>query len=438
MVGAPLPFPQTLTVVGLGYIGLPTSAALAAAGRRVFGVDRNDRIVRALAQGDITIIEPGLAEAVTAAVRSGLLTAHRDMQPADAFLIAVPTPFRDDFEPDLEYVESAARAIAPALRPGNVVILESTSPPGTTLSVSRWLAEERPDLRFPHEYAAADVRVAHCPERVLPGRTMIEIRTNNRVVGGITPECAQQAAKVYELFCTGEIVLTDATSAEMAKLAENAFRDCNIAFANELANVCESLGLDAWEVIRLANKHPRVSILKPGPGVGGHCIAVDPWFIVASARSITPLIQAARAVNDGRPEAVVDQVLSAIATVPGSVPATGRVAVLGLAFKADIDDLRESPAMDIALALARSSTVTELLVVEPHIQELPAALAETGRAQLLPLTAALEQADVIALLVDHSAFAYVRAEQVGSRPVIDTRGQWLWARRSAGFVGGIQ
>jgi UDP-N-acetyl-D-mannosaminuronic acid dehydrogenase len=283
-------FERGIAVVGLGYIGLPTSAVIATRGVLVKGVDTNAATIAAINAGEVPVVEPDLDVVVAGAVARGLFTASNAMPEADVYMIAVPTPFKEGHEPDLSYVEAAARSIAPQLRGGEVVILESTSPPGTTRKVSEWIAAARPDLKLPHDAPGnPDVFVAHCPERVLPGRIMIELVENDRLVGGLTLQCAERAAAVYTLFCCGEIVLTDAESAEMAKLVENSFRDVNIAFANELANVCESMGLDVWEIIKLANRHPRVNVLNPGPGVGGHCIAVDPWFIVAAAPAHHPL-----------------------------------------------------------------------------------------------------------------------------------------------------
>ena len=340
------------------------------------------------------------------------------MQPADAFLVAVPTPFKEGHQPDLTYVEQATRSLAKVLRGGEVVILESTSPPGTTLQMSRWLAEERPDLRFPHEHPEApDVHVAHCPERVLPGRIMLELITNDRLVGGLTTACAERAADLYRLFCKGDVIITDAASAEMAKLVENSFRDVNIAFANELASVCEHMDLDVWEVIALANKHPRVNVLQPGPGVGGHCIAVDPWFIVAAAPEQTRLIRAAREINDARPSQVVAQ-------VDVLAPQGATVACLGLAFKPNIDDLRESPAVDATRLLSVARPDLRILAVEPHVRELPRSLASLDNVTFVPLEKALEVADVVLLLVDHKDFHSVDAATLQGKRVVDTRGAW--------------
>jgi UDP-N-acetyl-D-mannosaminuronic acid dehydrogenase len=298
------------------------------------------------------------------------------------------------------------------------VILESTVPPGTTLQVSRWIAEERPDLRLPHEHPDdPQVYVAHCPERVLPGRIMLELITNDRLVGGLTEECARRAAALYRVFCRGEVVLTDAPSAEMAKLVENSFRDVNIAFANELAEVCEAMGLDVWEVIRLANKHPRVNVLNPGPGVGGHCIAVDPWFIVAAAPEQARLIRTARETNDARPGSVVDRV-TALARDGATV------ACLGLAFKADVDDLRESPAVEVTRRLATERPDLHVLAVEPHVRKLPGVLDALPNVTLTDTDAALDTADVVVLLVDHQPFRALDPARLAGRGVVDTRGAW--------------
>lgn len=412
-------FERGVAVIGLGYIGLPTSAAIASQGVRVYGVDVDENTVAAINAGKVPIVEPDLDLAVAGAVARGLLTASLEVPVADAFLIAVPTPFKGDHQPDLSYVQAAAEAIAPKLTGGEVVVLESTSPPGTTRAVSEWIAAARPDLVLPHQNAEnPDVHVAHCPERVLPGRIMIELVTNDRVVGGITPACARRAASIYELFCQGEILYTDAESAEMAKLVENSFRDVNIAFANELSNICDRLGFDVWEIIRLANKHPRVNVLTPGPGVGGHCIAVDPWFIVAAAPDEAQLIRRARETNDGRPASVVEKVRAA--SDDDDLP----IACLGLAFKANIDDLRESPAITVTTKIAQAYPNRRILAVEPHVNALPASLAAFDNVELTSLQDALDQAGTLVLLVDHEAFARVPAADLVGHEVIDTRGLW--------------
>ena len=417
-------FEDGIAVIGLGYIGLPTCAALTRQGIAVVGVDVNARTVEEINAGRVPIVEPNLDVAIASAVAEGLLTATTTTPHASVYLIAVPTPFRGDHEPDLAYVRAATEAIAPRLRGGEVVILESTSPPGTTEQISEWIADLRPDLKLPHMGGIPDVHLAHCPERVLPGRIMVEIFANDRIVGGLTAECAMRAAEVYRTFVTGEILLTDAATAEMAKLTENAFRDVNIAFANELAEICEQVGLDVWEVIRMANRHPRVDILKPGPGVGGHCIAVDPWFIVSAAPEQARLIRAARETNDARPRSVLDKVEAALGLAgrPGGDGAT--VACLGLAFKADIDDLRESPALAITETFATEHPGTRVLAVEPHVDALPAGLAALPNVELAATAQAVHEADVVVLLVDHAAFRSVSLGDLRGRELVDTRGLW--------------
>ena len=411
-------YERGVTVVGLGYIGLPTSAVLADHGVRVHGVDIDSRAVDAVNSGSLHITEPDLDEVVHRVVKSGMLSATLEVVPADVYVVAVPTPFMGDHQPDLRHVEAATRAIAQVLQPGDLVILESTCPPGSTASMSAWIADERPDLRLPHEHPESpDVFLAHCPERVLPGRILKELVANDRVVGGMTTECGRRAAALYEIFVEGEISLAGAATAELVKLVENTFRDVNIAFANELAAVCDRLGLDVWSVIELSNHHPRVQVLSPGPGVGGHCIAVDPWFIAAAAPEESRLIRQAREINDGRPQQVVDQVAQAAAE--GSA-----VACLGLAFKPDVDDLRESPAVEIVRLLAEQRPDLRLLAVEPYARALPAALEATGRVSLCGTQEALSQSSVAVLLVHHTEFVSLDRSLLTGQHVIDTRGIW--------------
>jgi UDP-N-acetyl-D-mannosaminuronic acid dehydrogenase len=413
-------FSGTVAVIGLGYIGLPTAAALATRGVDVVGVDVNADLVKTVGRGEAPLVEPDLAAAVSGAVAMGRLTTSTDTPPADAYVLAVPTPFHDDHSADLSYVRAATEALAPHLRGGEVVILESTSPPGTTRSVSEWIGELRPDLTLPHASdGVPDVFVAHCPERVLPGRIMIEMITNDRVIGGITPRCAERAASVYRVFCQGNLVLSDASSAEMAKLVENAYRDVNIGFANELSLICEQLKLDVWEVIRLANHHPRVNILTPGPGVGGHCIAVDPWFIVASAPELARIIRAAREVNDGKPAHVARQVIEKAGRFNSP-----KIACLGLAFKANVDDLRESPAVDVVAQIAEALPDVEILVAEPYVDALPPALRDRPNVRLARTNDALEAADIVATLVDHDQFRSLNRSLLSGKVVYDTRGIW--------------
>ena len=410
---------RRIAVLGLGYIGLPTAAAFADQGVDVLGVDTDPRVLERIRAGAGHLPEPELGALVRRGLGSGRLTVSGAVAPADAFIIAVPTPLRGDTRAaDLRAVESAARAIAPVLEQGNLVVLESTAPVGTTERVSALLAEARGDLRFPHEAGQdADVRVAHCPERVLPGRIVEELASNARVIGGMTRRCAEHAAGLYRIIAHGECRLTDARTAELAKLAENAYRDVNIAFANELAGVCEALGLDARELIAVANLHPRVDILNPGPGVGGHCIAVDPWFIAGACPDRTRLIQAARAVNDARPDAIVAMVQARAAAMERPV-----IACLGLAYKKDVDDLRESPAVRIVGALA-DAACGSVLAVEPHISVLPPALAGRG-VVLCEFEQAIERAHVVVLLVGHRGFLRIDRARLVGKVVIDTRGVW--------------
>lgn len=411
-----LPPFETICVVGLGYVGLPTAAIFASRGLRVLGVDTDAGVVRLINQGKPHIVEPDLDIMLAGAVASGRLSASESPEPADAFIIAVPTPFKEGNTPDLRFVDAAAAQIAGVLRTGNLVVVESTSPVGTTEHLSEILATARPDLRFPHQAGIdADVQIAHSPERVLPGRVLVEMVRNDRVIGGISPFCAERAGALYGRAVEGRCHPTTARTAELVKLAENAYRDVNIAFANELAGVCERLDIDVWDVVRMANHHPRVKILNPGPGVGGHCIAVDPWFIVDSVPDATPLIRTARGVNDARPALIVRQILEA-------AQGGGPIACLGLAYKADIDDLRESPAVQIVARLAETEG-TEILVVEPHIKELPAGLRRDN-VTLCSLDDALQRASVAALLVDHQMFRALDPAGLGVDAVIDTRGTW--------------
>jgi len=405
-------------VVGLGYIGLPTAAIVARAGCRVQGIDVAQKVVDTINRGEIHIEEVDLDGLVQAVVRRGLLSASLTVGAADVFVIAVPTPFGPNHEPDVSYVLSAARSVAPVLKAGDIVILESTSPVGTTEQIRDLFAQLRPDLKIPGlTRETPDISIAYCPERVLPGRILHELTENDRSIGGITPRCARKAVGFYKLFVRGQCIATDARSAEMTKLVENAYRDVNIAFANELSIVADKMGLDVWEVIRLANRHPRVNILSPGPGVGGHCIAVDPWFIVASAPQETPLIRTARGVNDSKIHHVIAKADALIAAHPNA-----RVAALGLAFKANIDDFRESPARLVAATLARKYGA-RINIVEPYAAELPREFEGTG-AVGIDLDEALEECDLLIVLVDHDVFRQVPLAERAGKIVYDTRGIW--------------
>ncbi|EIB97790.1 MULTISPECIES: UDP-N-acetyl-D-mannosamine dehydrogenase [Pantoea] len=415
---------ETISVIGLGYIGLPTAAVFASKGKKVVGVDINARAVETINRGAIHIVEPDLDQVVHAAVTRGDLRATTQPEPADAFLIAVPTPFKDDHQPDLRFVKAAAESIAPVLKKGDLVILESTSPVGSTEQMADWLAAARPDLRFPQHGETPDVFVAYCPERVLPGQVMVELINNDRVIGGMTPACSARASELYRIFLKGECVETNARTAEMCKLTENSFRDVNIAFANELSLICADQGINVWELIALANRHPRVNILQPGPGVGGHCIAVDPWFIVAQNPELARLIRTAREVNDAKPQWVLDQVKTALAeclTQTGKRASDITIACFGLAFKPNIDDLRESPAVGVAQKIAEWHRGTTW-VVEPHIAQIADALA--GKAELVSGEQALAQADILVMLVDHRAFRAIDAAQVQQQWIVDTKGVW--------------
>lgn len=394
-----------VAVVGLGYVGLPTAAVLATRGLRVAGVDLRGDVVETINAGQVHIVEPELDALVRAAVAAGTLRAQTTPTPARTHLICVPTPFRDGHQPDLRHVEAATRALVPVLQPGNLVVLESTVPPTTTRELVAGVLAEAGLV------AGRDVFVAHAPERVLPGAVIREVVENARVVGGVTEACTEAAARFYEGFVKGEVHRCRAETAELVKLSENAYRDVNIAFANELANVCDQLSLDPWEVIRLANQHPRVDILRPGPGVGGHCIAVDPWFIVATAPERTPLIRAAREVNDGRPAQVVARVAALAERFKRP-----RVACLGLAYKPNIDDVRESPAIEVVRSL-HEQLDAELLVVEPHLQRCPVEGLELHDPE-----SALQQADIVVILVGHRHFRRLPRELFTRPSVIDTVG----------------
>ena len=407
-----------VAVLGLGYIGLPTAAVIASRGAEVLGVDVKEDVLRGVATGSIHIYEPDLDGLVQKVVATGALRVAAEPEPSDVFIIAVPTPVDAENRPVLTSVFNAARSIASVLRRGNLLILESTSPVGTTEAVCKMLSELRPDLAFPmHGRSATDVNIAYCPERVLPGRILSEIVQNDRCIGGISSACARRAQRFYKSFVRGACIVTTARTAELVKLAENAFRDTNIAFANELSRICDRLEINVWDVIDIANRHPRVNILKPGPGVGGHCIAVDPWFIVHSAPDLASLIRTARITND----AMVAHTIAAATALVDAHPYAD-VACLGLAFKANVDDLRGSPALQVANALA-GRYGSRLRIVEPYIRQLPADLAGTG-ASFVSLGEALTSCEVAIVLVDHEEFRSVPLAERRHLAVLDARGIW--------------
>lgn len=409
---------DTVGVIGLGYIGLPTAAVLAQAGKTVIGVDVKQSSVDAINAGEVPFVEEGLESVLAGVVSQGKLSAQLETPEADAYIVSVPTPFKGDHDADLSFIEAAARGIAPKLTGGELVVLESTAPPGATEHMAHVILEARPDFTDkPNQHNS--LYFSHAPERVLPGRIMIEMVENDRIIGGTTPEAAELNRDLYSSFCRGELLLTDAKTAEMAKLTENAFRDVNIAFANELSIIADRQGIDVWELIELANHHPRVNILQPGPGVGGHCIAVDPWFIVSADRDHSNLIRTAREVNDSKPEKVLEKVLERAARFKHPT-----VAALGIAFKANIDDLRESPSRSIAGALADQLIDGNVLVVEPNIHTLPTELGARDNVELVDMESGLERADVVLLLVEHDQFSDLDRDLLQEKIVIDTKGLW--------------
>ncbi|RUQ14368.1 UDP-N-acetyl-D-mannosamine dehydrogenase [Corynebacterium genitalium] len=410
---------KDVCVVGLGYIGLPTAAFIASKGVKVTGVDVNAAYVDSINRGEVPFVEPGFDELLRDVVEKGFLIARFEQIEADAYIVCVPTPFKgENHEVDTKFINLAVDAMAEHLRPGALVVLESTSPPGTTRAMAEYIIEKRPDLSLDEGDENA-IFVAHCPERVLPGQIMEEMENNDRVIGGLTPKGTELARDLYSTFCTAELLLTDATTAEMAKLTENSFRDVNIAFANELSLIADRLGIDVWELIDLANHHPRVNILQPGPGVGGHCIAVDPWFIVSAVPEEARVIRTAREINDGKPDWVLKQVEKALGD-----KSHGVVAALGIAFKRDIDDLRESPSLDIVKQLGARNSNLEIRVVEPNVAELPASLKELENVKKESLVEAVSAADIVLLLVDHTDFASIDRKLLEGKTVIDTRGLW--------------
>ena len=411
---------STVCVVGLGYIGLPTAAMLASAGHSVTGCDINPAVVAKINEGLAHFREPDLDMLLAASIKTGRLEARTQPVAADYYIIAVPTPFMAGKKPDMSYVDAATDSIAPLLTPGCTVILESTSPVGTTERICQRLAAARPDLVFPRfkdeERHDGQICIVHCPERILPGQMVRELVSNDRIIGGMTEFCAASAGELYESFVKGEAFVTDCRTAEFVKLIENSYRDVNIAFANEVSLICDRLDIDTWHAIELANKHPRVSILTPGPGVGGHCIAVDPWFIVDSAPNESRLIRAAREINDGKTTYVFDRLVSAASRFREPV-----IACFGVTYKPDVDDLRESPALDIVERLL-AETRFKVLVCDPMVKQLPAKLESHPRVRLVEADVARQEADIVAFLVGHKKFKKLQPSTFLSKVVIDTIG----------------
>ena len=400
---------QKICVMGLGYIGLPTASVLATKGFDVLGVDVRQDIIDTINRGDIHIVEPGLHSLVRSAVDSKQLKASLSPEKSDVFIIAVPTPFREQRQPDLRYVEAATKAIAPVLDKNNLVILESTSPVGTTERIAEILSELRPDLCSGN---TINLYIAHCPERVLPGKILHEIIENDRIVGGINNDSTVEAAQFYRTFVRGAVIETQSKTAELAKLTENSFRDTNIAFANELSLICADLDIDVWDLIKLSNRHPRVNILQPGPGVGGHCLAVDPWFIVSAAPKTSKLIRQAREINEYKPKWVVEQIESYAQKF--KAPTIG---CLGLSYKPNIDDLRESPALDIVRNLQKTLPEARIIACEPHVQE-------QEDIELCSLEDVLNQADIIVGLVAHSRFQSIARARLDGKILLDICGMF--------------
>jgi UDP-N-acetyl-D-mannosaminuronic acid dehydrogenase len=409
-----------ICVVGLGYIGLPTAAMLASRGHEVLGCDIRQDVVDTINAGRSHFQEPDLQMLLDAAIGTGKLVAKREPEAADYFIIAVPTPVEPGGAADMSYVERAAMSLVPVLATGCTVILESTSPVGSTEALAETMRKARPDLRFPRykveDGEPADVAVCHCPERILPGRMVRELVANDRIIGGLTRACTERARALYDSFVVGNCFNTDSRAAELAKLTENAFRDVNIAFANELSIICDRLGVDVWEVRELANHHPRVSILEPGAGVGGHCIAVDPWFIVQSAPDDARLIRTARQVNDAKPKEIIGRVKTLIEQAESPT-----VACFGLTYKADVDDIRESPALAITEALAAFQGA-RLLVCEPNLAHLPERLAACRNVSLVPPEQAARDADIVVFLVGHCEFKQLDPALFAGKRIVDAIG----------------
>jgi UDP-N-acetyl-D-mannosaminuronic acid dehydrogenase len=410
----------TVSVIGLGYIGLPTACLLANIGHKVIGIDINSKVVETINTGCAHIVEPGLDSIIQNVIKSGNLRASCIPEPSDVFLISVPTPFKNGNSPDLSYVKSAVHSLAPLIATGNLIILESTSPVGTTKQISKWLSDLRPDLIFPFEDSIySDIDIAYCPERVLPGAIFHELINNDRVIGGINQKSSHRARDFYKTFVDGECILTNSSTAEMCKLTENSFRDVNIAFANELSKICSILNIDVWELISLANKHPRVNILNPGPGVGGHCIAVDPWFIVDSCPQEAQIIKMARDINDSMPHFMASKIINIYKKF-----AISKIAVFGISYKPNVDDFRESPALKILEILINHFSIDNILLVEPYLTNTECLPQKLNNIKLVNIEDAFNQAELLVMLVDHDFFLQVPSHKFKGKYIIDSRGCW--------------
>lgn len=408
---------EEVVVIGLGYIGFPTAALIASKNIKVVGVDINPNTVESVNQGKVHIVEPELDSLVRDVVSSKYLRAVEQPVRGDIFIVAVPTPFDDKQQPDLSYVIAALKSIAPVLRGHELIILESTSPVGTTEKICEILSEIRPDLSYPNKRSSKPhINIAYCPERVLPGKIIFELVSNDRIIGGLTSRCSKRAVKFYKLFTKGELIITNSRTAEMCKLTENAFRDVNIAFANELSVICDKLDINVWELINLSNRHPRVNVLKPGPGVGGHCIAIDPWFIVSKTPEHARLIRKAREINESKPHFIVEKILDSVKKVKIS-----NIAFFGLAYKPDIDDLRESPALTILETILKED-IEKILVVEPFLEKLPNKFESYKNVRLVSIDDAIEIAEIFVLLVGHSQFKLLKDEIPAGKITIDACG----------------
>lgn len=413
-----------ISVIGLGYIGLPTAAILASKNLSVFGVDKNINVVKKIRDGSISFAEPNLNDLVKDVIDNGYLKVQSEPIEADIYIIAVPTPLGRNNKPDISYIKAASLSIAPFLKKGDLIILESTSPVGTTEKVIKWISRAQSKLTFPtynQENVDFDISFAYCPERVLPGNILDELITNNRIIGGVTKKCSEMAHRVYKSFVKSECYLTDSRTAELCKLVENSFRDVNIGFANELSLICDKLDIDVWGLIKLANYHPRVNILNPGPGVGGHCIAVDPWFIVDKAKDESKIIQTARLVNDSKPDFVINKINSCVENL-NKKKSDIKIASLGLAFKANIDDLRESPALEIASKIQNMKFLKHF-IVEPNIRKKPD-IEPLSDSELVSINDAIKESDILVLLVDHDDFKRIDPNLLSNKEIVDTRGIW--------------